>query len=210
MKSFKEYYVESKKVYEFKVKIAGDQIKNAAEKIKVGLAPFKVENCSQGKSVPIQEFQADFPEHKNVGITMYDVSVSYPATKHQIRDTIAAHLGIGHSQVMVRSLAEEHEYDLNHKYDEISGEAVLNKHELEYEPGGQEMVGTKHAMSFLQELNKEKHAGEQYKGVNDKILASGAPTHTKDTPGKQSDVKTNVKNIFTKQVKITDPMKGAK
>ena len=42
MKSFTEYLMESKKVYEFKVKLAGDYEK-AGDAIKLALAPYKVE-----------------------------------------------------------------------------------------------------------------------------------------------------------------------
>ena len=64
MKSFTEYLTESKKVYEFKVKLAGDY-ENAGEKIKSALAPYKVEKCSAGKRLPIAETHSDFPNVKN-------------------------------------------------------------------------------------------------------------------------------------------------
>ena len=44
MKSFKEYLTESKKVYEFKVKIAGDIPKDFANNLKIALAQFNVES----------------------------------------------------------------------------------------------------------------------------------------------------------------------
>jgi hypothetical protein len=57
-------------------------------------------------------------------------------------------------------------------------------------------------LNFLQELNREKHTGTQYKGINDEILAAGAPKHVKETPGKQVETKkTKITNLFTKQVK---------
>ena len=57
MKSFKEYLTESKRVYEFKVKIAGNCPKDCASQIKTALSQFHVESCSAGKSTPIQETQ---------------------------------------------------------------------------------------------------------------------------------------------------------
>ena len=40
----------------------------------------------------------------------------------------------------------------------------------------QDLVGEKYKMNFLQELNKEKHQGTQYKGINDDLLAGKVPT----------------------------------
>ena len=69
MKSFKEYLLESKQTYNFKVKIVGEQDKTAADKIKSALGQFKVESFSAGKRTPIQETQADFPTHQNINVT---------------------------------------------------------------------------------------------------------------------------------------------
>jgi copper chaperone CopZ len=174
MKSFKEYLIESKQVYEFKVKIAGDLPDGCAKKIKEALTKFKVENCSSGKSTPIQETQVDFPSHKNIGVTVFDVVTEYPATSLEIRDAVAEHCDIALSCVKVRNLKEEEENELNHANDELSGEALLDK-PLE-EVNGQKLVGDKHTMSLLKDLTKNKKSLEQYKGVNDKLLAKKAPS----------------------------------
>jgi len=174
MKSFKEYLIESKQVYEFKVKIAGDLPEGCAKKIKDALTKFKVETCSSGKSTPIQETQVDFPSHKNVGVTVFDVTTEYPATSLEIRDSVAEHCDIALSCIKVRNLKEEEENELNHANDELSGEALLEK-PLE-EVNGQKLVGDKHNMSLLKDLTKNKKSLVQYKGVNDKILAKKAPS----------------------------------
>ena len=202
MKSFKEYLTESKKVYEFKVKIAGKCPTDCSKQIKAALAPYNVTSVSAGKRTPIQEHQADFPEHKNVEMTIFEIATDYPVTSPQVRDLLANVLGKPLSTVKVKTEAEEFEHAINHENDSSSGESLLTKKELEDVPGGQDMVGEKHTMSLLKELNKTKKAGEQYTGVNDEILASGAPKHGKETPSKQVKVKTKIQNIFTKQVKV--------
>ena len=208
MKSFKEYLTESKRVYEFKVKIAGDCPKDCSTQLKAALAQFHVASVSAGKSTPIQERQSEFPEHKNVGMTIFDVATDYPANSVQVRDIVAAHLGLAHANVKVKSFAEEREYEINHANDQRSGKALIGS---EQDPSNhQSLVGEEHKMNFLKELNKEKHQGTQYTGYNDQILAKHAPGPSKETPGKQVESKTKFRNIFTKQVKITDPMKGAK
>ena len=199
-KTFKEYLTESKKIYEFKVKLAFETPKDIVEKMKAALGEFHVSSISTGKSVPIQERHSEFPEHRNIAMTVYDVVTDYPATNKQIQDKLAAVLNKSHSFIKVKNLAEEKEDEINHMHDKRSGKAVIG---ADYEDSDhQDLVGEKYAMNFLQELNKEKHQGTQVKGYNDEILAAGAPEHDKETPGKQVEVKTKFNNIFTKQVKL--------
>jgi len=210
MKSFKEYLTESKKIYEFKIKIAGDHAKDAVEQIKASLAEFHVQSVSSGKTTPIQERQAEFPEHRNTQMTVYDVSTDYPATGLQIRDRVATGLGITHNHVKVRSIAEEREYEINHEYDTKSGKALVGK---EQEPSNHSnLVNDEYKYQLLKELGKEKHQGTQVKGYNDQILAKDvpglAPEYRKE---KQAKLETAHASPFgTKQNKITDPMKGAR
>jgi hypothetical protein len=202
MKSFKDYLIESKQVYEFKVKIAGDCPKDCTTQIKRALSKFHVESCSAGKSTPIQETQVDFPNHKNVAITVFDVNVSYPATSVEIKNLIAQHASVPESSIKVLNLKEQEEEELNNANNEPTGEALLEKPELE-ENDGQPQVGDKHVMSLLKELGKNKKTLEQYKGVNDKLLAKKSPSEkaTKlEKPGAS-------KAVFGK-VSNPDPRKG--
>ena len=179
MKSFKEYLTESKKVYEFKIKIA-DDVESASEKIKQALSKYNVESCSAGKRAPIQETVADFPEHKNVSVTTFDVTTAYPVNSAQVRAAIAQALGLTESCVKVRTSAEESEMALNHANDEKSGEALLEK---DYPAeDNQSIVGTTHVMSLLKELSKTKHELKQYTGVNDQLLANTVPSEKSEGP----------------------------
>jgi len=173
MKTYKEYLTESKKSYEFKVKIAGDHGKGHCDGIKNALAQFKVESCTEGKSIPIQEVQIDFPEKKNIGVTIYDVALCYPAISTQLRELVANQLGLTPCCVKIRNLKEEEETELNHQHDEISKDALLN---LDYPASNnQDLVGDNQKMGLLKELNKTKHELEQYTGVNDQLLAKSGP-----------------------------------
>jgi hypothetical protein len=175
MKSYKEYLTESKETYDFKIKIAGDCPKDCSMLIKRALSKFQVENCSSGKSTPIQETQSDFPEQKNIGVTVFDVSTHYPATSMEVSTLVAEHCNMSQGSVKVRNLKEQEEEELNNANAEATGESLLAKEELE-EVDGQKLVGDKHNMSLLKELTKNKKELEQYKGVNDKLLAKKAPT----------------------------------
>lgn len=173
MKSFKEYLTESKKVYEFKVKLAGDYEK-AGDLIKSALAQYNVEKCSAGKRLPIAETHSDFPNIKNTNVTIFDVCTTYPTNSETVRAAIANKCGCSLDSVRVRTPLEEAEIALNHANDEKSGEALLNK-DYETNADGQKVVGEKQVMSLIKELSKVKHGGEQYKGVNDQLLADKVP-----------------------------------
>lgn len=173
MKSFKEYLIESKQTYDFKVKIAGDCPEDCADKIKEALSQYSCGKCSKGMTTPIQESHVDFPDHKNVSVTVFEVSLDYPATSEQVRNQVADATGLGQSCVRVRNPLEEQETELNTANAEKSGESLLNK---DYEKSSnQDLVGEKQKMSMLKELSKNKTQGTQYKGVNEKILAKKSP-----------------------------------
>lgn len=173
MKSFQEYLTESKKVYEFKVKLAGDYEK-AGDKIKSALAQYKVEKCSAGKRLPIAETHADFPEVRNTNVTIFDICTAYPTTSQVVRAAIAEKCGCSQDMVRVRTPLEEAEIALNHANDEKTGDALLGK-DYQDNKEGQNLVGEKHKLSLIKELSKIKHGGEQVKGYNDQLLADKVP-----------------------------------
>jgi hypothetical protein len=197
MKSFNEYLTESKKVYEFKVKLAGDHQK-AGEVIKSALAQYKVESCSAGKRLPIAETHADFPHITNTNVTIFDVCTSYPVTSQQVRALIAEKCRCPLSSVKVRNLAEDAEEMLNHANDEKSGEALLNK-DYEADSSAQKLVGEKQKFNLLKELMKDKKTLEQYKGVNDAILASSTPTESAPTDSSKINTKSPVGSVKVKK-----------
>lgn len=184
MRSFKEYLTESKKVYEFKVKLAGDYEK-AGDTIKLALAPYKVESVSAGKRLPIAETHADFPNHKNTNVTIFDVTTAYPTNSATVRAAIADKVRCSLECVRVHTPMEEAEHAINHAHDNATGESVLNS---DYDSGSesQKLVGEKQKMSLLKSLTDHKKTFEQYKGVNDAILAPSVPSSSdkksNDTP----------------------------
>jgi len=177
MKSFKEYLIESKQTYKFKIKLVGEYANDTSDKLKVALDKFNVDSISNGKETPIQEKQIEFPLHTNVRVTIFDAELLYPATNIEIQSLVAAALNLPHDCIRIRSLADENENELNHQHDEKTGKSLLG---TDYDKeNNQDLVGDTHVMNLLKELNKTKHAGEQYKGVNDKILAEKVPVEKK-------------------------------
>ena len=200
MKSFKQYLIESQQTYDFKIKIAGDCPEDCDTKIKEALTQFGANSCVQKMRTPIQETHVDFPECKNVSVTVFEVSLDYPATSAQIRSQVSTILGINESNIRVRNPLEEQETELNHQYDEKSGTALLNE---PYEKSNnQNLVGEKRKMDLLRELGKNRVTPKQYKGVNDKILAKKMPSEKKS----KIDSTTNSKSpLGSGQIKLPDP-----
>lgn len=206
-KSFKEYLLESKQNYEFKIKIVGEVDKEKADKLESALVRFKVESFSEGKRTPIQKTQIDFPDYENTEVTIFDACLAYPATSNQLRDLVADALEITHSEVKIRNTKEQEEDEINAKYDQnnLSGTANLGK---PYEKSEhQDIVGGKHTMALLKELGKTKKTGTQYKGVNDKILAKKSPGCQTETP-KTGKITKPLSPVGSIQNKIPSPIKG--
>lgn len=191
IKSFKQYLAESKKIYEFKIKLAGDFSTETADLIKKALVKYNVESCSEPIRTPIQETITDFPDHKNINVTIFDVSVSYPVTNMQLQELLAEKLSLPLACIKVRNLIEQQEEILNNQFSEKSGESLLLK-DYEKNKDGQKLVGEKHKIQLLKDLNKTKHNGTQYKGVNDKLLAKSCPSEKTE--------KQNTNDINTKSM----------
>ena len=177
MKSFKEYLTESKKTYEFKVKIAGDIPKDFATNLKTALSMFNVESISNAKRTPIQESPIDFPNVKFKEITVFDLAVTYPTNAPMIAKVIHEQMGINEKFVTVRTIGEEYETELNVQHlahqetitSKNADEALLN---TPFEASNnQSLVGEEQKLNFLKSLDATKHTLEEYNGVNDQLFA---------------------------------------
>jgi len=191
MKSFKDYLTESKKPYEFKVKIAGEIPADFATNLKVALSKFRVESISKAKRTPIQESPIDFPNVKFTEVTVFDLAINYPSNSVIVHEAIVNLLGCESTHVVVRTIGEEAETALNTEHlrkletmtDKEASEALLNQ---PYAPQNhQDLVGEEHKLNFLKELGADKHGLKEYTGVNDQLFHR---TPTEKTQGEQSAV----------------------
>lgn len=178
MKSFTEYLIESadEKKYAFKIKIAGDLPENCEDCMETALQKYKVSRFTKGKSTPIQENLLDFPNVKNAAMTVFEAEVDYPATSAVVAELISTATGIGKDCIRVRTPQEEANWEVEHEHDvqkEDSKEAkalLSQDYEKTKEPV---LAGDKYVSSFLKDLAKARKESttEQYKGVNDSLLA---------------------------------------
>lgn len=177
MSTFKEYLAESKKIYNFKIKIARDIDKFFVEQLKNALSKFDCTSVSKPKRTPISETPLDFPDVKFSHVNIFDVTCNYPSTSQEIAALVSEKTGVNPALIRVRNENEELERAFNLSGFQRIGtksEPLLNK---PYEDvDGQPLVGDKRVSSFLKDLSKSSHKGVQYTGVNDQLLAKSAPT----------------------------------
>jgi hypothetical protein len=201
MKSFKEYLVENKKLYKFKIKIVGDCPKDCAEKIKLALSEYSCASVGTAKTTPISANHRDFPEHKNVAMSIFDACTHYPATSEQILNKVAQGLGMSAGSVKVLNEKEQEEVALNHANDEATGESIGG---TDYEKvDNQDLVGNQR-LTFLKSLKSEEKL-KQVTGTNDEILAKTMPKA--DTKIKAQETKINTVGTFSKKKVNLVPVK---
>jgi hypothetical protein len=185
MKSFEEYLTESKKTYQFKIKVAGDLSEDFSSKLNSAMEKFSVVKLSKGKRTPIQEVPLDFPNLKNSTVTVFELEVTYPTTPQVLEAYLSQVCSVNPSRVVVRtanSPSEEYQKHMTDKSTQIIGEVE------EDIPGGQDMVGEKRISSFLKDLaSVSKEVKDQPKEKASPMPESGAsisPIGSKAQKGK--------------------------
>jgi hypothetical protein len=169
MKSFTEYLTESKKRYDFRIKIAGDVSSEQEDTMKRLLGRFTNENTLTGfkkSKTPIQAVPLDFPQVKNCEVNIYEITLDFPTTQFELTEYLAAELGIGKQYLVVRSPSEpSEEYQTPAK--EREGALLLDP---DYKEAGtpqfEDYYGDKYNTGFVKELNdilklQRKERGEE-------------------------------------------------
>lgn len=152
MKSFKDYLTESKKVYSFKIKVAGELPENFNEKLKTSLERFSVVKLSAGKRSPISEAPADFPTMKNTQVTVFELDVNYPTVSPVLAEFVAQATGLPYHCVKVRNSQDPEETFQPAQVGDTKD--LLTDDTLEDIDGGQKAVGQNRVMELLKELDK--------------------------------------------------------
>ncbi len=206
MKPYKEYLAESRKTFNFRVRIADcDLTPEVNEKIEKALAAFDLIDKTAAKRLPTQR-RPEFYQMGPVEVHQFEITVNYPANPEGVRSVISQGAGISAQKVFV-SLpgAEPEEFNAKSSTEESP---ILTKEDLP-DNNGQDFVGDKRVGSLLKELQKAKHGGEAFKGINDEILAKDIPQEK--TAKTTSELPQGTKSpVGSSQNKIPDPRKGRK
>jgi len=157
MKSFVNYLTESKKTYEFKVKVAGELDEEYTSMLRGALEKFSIVNMSKGKRTPIQEVPLDFPQLKNSNVTVFDVEVNYPTTPEVLENYLAQVCGYpaANFKVLTANQAAEEVRDAEASKKENTEPLLGTEYDKE---DNQELVGEKRISSFLKDLASDAKA----------------------------------------------------
>ena len=109
MKSFKDYLFESKKTYSFKVKIAGDVTNEEETKLKSLLEKYQIVEFSKSTKTPVQALPLDFPRLSNTEVNIWDITLDYPVTSHELLNYLGNGLRINEQRIVVRNPNEPSE-----------------------------------------------------------------------------------------------------
>jgi hypothetical protein len=181
MKPFQEYIAQLNHPHSFRIKMATVDPKTVMEQIKNALNTWQLESVSAVQSMPIQEHR-EFPQWGPCECWTFDVTVAYPTTTVQIRQTMLERAQLNPDWICVRNLNEA-EYT---EEAEMAGKdhegALLDETELKDAPGAQELVGQKRIMSFMQQLETREYeiAGSD-KTDGNRVVTTGKTTNDSPT-----------------------------
>jgi hypothetical protein len=173
MKTFKDYLAESKKVYDFKIKVAGELPEKFQETLKEKLGRCGVKTCEKVSTTPIQALPLDFPDHPNCEVTIFEVVCEYPITSPEIANDIRS-MGVSASCFRVRGANEPVEHEDIFAAIEPSGKALLA--DGQYKEADKVKVkdyfGDEFNKGFLKDLEKTTKATKKEKGINQEYKVS--------------------------------------
>lgn len=133
MKTFKEYLSESKKIYNFKIKVAGQLPENFQEDLKISLDRCKIATFNKVATTPIQALPLDFPGQKNCEVHVFEVICEYPVTAPEIAADVKL-LGIDEGRFRIRGSGEPSEADQALQNEMLSKDSLLTDSQYKEAP----------------------------------------------------------------------------
>jgi hypothetical protein len=160
MKSFAHYLTESRKTFDYRIKILGDTDAKFINALEEKLQQFDVIKMSEVKRSPIQKVLPDFPGIENEGMSFFDVSFNYPATPPQITQ-IARLLGLNPNHMIIQQAGYADSVDgerdgyeaqstplLGADYEPNTAEAEEAKDYYAADPYQRKVVGNEYSSDF--------------------------------------------------------------
>jgi hypothetical protein len=193
MKTFSEYLTESKKVYSFNVKVAGEVPEGFCDKLKACVASREVVTCEEMNKTPVTEVPMDFPELTNMEVTTFNLVTNYPITPIEVQKICCEQCGCDDTHCkVVNSASPTEEYQIN---DDKREGALL--HDNEYKEAGKikqkDYFGNDFNKTFLKDLSKTAKERKKELG-HDKLKAdvfADVPKIKTDKAGAKSPVGSN-------------------
>jgi hypothetical protein len=161
MKSFKDYIIESKKTYDFKIKVVGELPARFESVLKTSLEKYSVASMSS-TTTPIQKLPLDFPGTDNAEVHIFEVSLNYPVNSPALKSYVMEKTGIVKAKIVIKT---EHDNEVDfqvHGESDTKQEKYVTKLTSDYETDAkmdkmaQEMVGEKRVFELLKDLSKKE------------------------------------------------------
>jgi len=186
MKSFKNYLAESKKQYDFRIKIAGDLSTEQESLLKSSLDRFQISEFKKTGKTPIQELPLDFPQIKNCEVNIYEVVLDYPTTQLELIEYISNNLKVNKQNVVVKRPGEPSE-EYQRPVEPREG-ALLDDPDYKEagDPQFEDYYGDKYNSGFVKELNDILKL--QRKARGEIIPTEGAAKYNTDSTDKTGSV----------------------
>ena len=146
MRSLTEFLTESKKNYEYRIKIAGDCPKEHVDALKKLFAKFNMVSMSDMKTTPVTKCPYDFPGLENESVNIFDVVFEYPASTGQLAELMQK-LGIAENRVVILDRRFNDSMDAEVAAKEHEG-ALLDDAELPAQTADQKAAGAAYGNSF--------------------------------------------------------------
>jgi len=161
MKSFVEFLIESSKVYEFRVKVAGELTSEHMDRIENHMERFGLESISKPKKTPIQKQPSGFGQSVvNSEVNILEISTNYPTTPQQIAAIMQEITKFSESHIVVVNKNDP---------EEVAREVAANTKEEDYKPmlaneyDDEKLdatFGDEYNSNFLKELETRKYEFE--------------------------------------------------
>lgn len=154
MKSLKDYLIENKKTYPFKIGVAGDLPEHFESKLKMALEKYSIAKFNKTKKTPIQDRPLDFPNLQNTEVTFFEVEIHYPTTDAILQEYLGSLCDVPRSHIIVRNPNSPIE-EVNDTSESEVYTPLLTQNDL----GGtsaQQSVGQNRVMDLLKELENSR------------------------------------------------------
>jgi hypothetical protein len=194
MKNFKDYLIESKKQWPFRVKIAGTVTSEQETALKGLLERYTVAQFRKVKTTPVQALPLDFPQVRNCEVSIFEVTLDYPATPQELVEFLSTNLGVNKQNLVVRNPNEPGEEYQNTEVKPREGALLDDPTYAEAgSPKFEDYYGDKYNTGFVKELNdllklERKARGEQ-------IPTEGAAKYNTDTPANTTSPVQSAKEV---------------
>jgi len=94
-KKFIEYFAETKKEYEYTLKLAVPQMTDdMIDMLEAALGKYGLKSATAFRKTPIQESPLDFPNVQNMPVFICDIALDYPSSHDFLRTFIGNTLGV--------------------------------------------------------------------------------------------------------------------